>query len=133
MVALAFTGLARAEVHQLDNQALQALLAEGVPVIDIRRAEEWRETGVIENSHLLTFFDQQGRYNLPEWLAALGKIVASKDQPFILICRTGNRTGLLSRALSEQLGYRKVYNVSKGITDWKRQQLPVALITQKPE
>lgn len=122
---LALAGPGRAEVLQLDNPALQTLLAQGVPIIDIRRAEEWQETGVIEHSHLLTFFDKQGRYNLPEWLAALEKIAPGKDQPFILICRTGNRTGQVSQALSEQLGYKKVYNVTRGITDWKRQQLPV--------
>jgi rhodanese-related sulfurtransferase len=121
---LILSRIASAEVHPTNNHELQQLLAQGIPIIDIRRPEEWRQTGVVENSHLLTFFDQRGHYNLEKWLAELNKI-AAKDQPFILICRTGNRTGILSRALSQQLGYSRVYNVTDGITAWKRQNLPV--------
>ncbi len=116
-----------AEVAHIDNQQLQQLLANKVPIIDIRRAEEWRQTGVVENSHLLTFFDKKGGYNLPKWLTTLDSII-QKDKPFILICRTGNRTHVLSQALDKQLGYKQVYNVKKGITDWKRKGLPVVSI-----
>ncbi len=113
-----------AGVRHIDDETLQALIDQGVPVIDIRRPEEWRQTGVIEGSHLITFFDKQGRYDVRAWLEKLSAI-AGKDDPFILICRTGNRTGVVSRFLSEKLGYRKVYNVKKGITDWIRKGHPV--------
>ena len=53
----------RADVTHVDNVALERLLRRGVPVIDIRTPEEWRDTGMIEGSHLLTFFDAQGRYD----------------------------------------------------------------------
>ena len=122
LVALALP--LRAEVVNIDNQELEALLAQGVPVIDIRRADEWRQTGVIEGSHLHTFFDQRGRYDLAAWLEKL-QAIAGKEDPFILICRTGNRTGILSRFLDQKLGYKKVYNVRRGITDWIRQGNPV--------
>jgi rhodanese-related sulfurtransferase len=124
LLLLVLSRMTVAEVYPTNNQELQQLLEQGVPIIDIRRAEEWRQTGVVENSHLLTFFDQRGQYDLNKWLAELDKIV-NKDESFILICRTGNRTGILSRALSDQLGYRRVYNVTEGITSWKRQNLPV--------
>jgi len=113
-----------AEVKHINNEELKQLLTENVPIIDIRRAEEWQQTGVVEDSHLMTFFDKKGKYDFPKWLAALDKI-AKKDQPFILICRTGNRTNVLSNALSKKLGYKHVYNVKKGITHWKREGLPV--------
>jgi rhodanese-related sulfurtransferase len=48
-----------------------------------------------------------------------------KNDPVILICRTGNRTDTLSRALIEQLGYTKVYNVKEGIVRWISDGLPV--------
>ena len=121
---LALAQVAQADVKHIGNQELQKLLEQGVPIIDIRRAEEWKQTGIIEKSHLMTFFDKRGRYDLPSWLAKLEKI-AGKEEPFILICRTGNRTGTISRALEKQLGYKQVYNVKRGITDWKRHGLPV--------
>ncbi len=126
LVLALLSGSVFAEVKHIDNRELQQLLAENVPIIDIRLAEEWQQTGVVENSHLLTFFDEKGHYDTPKWLAALDKI-AQKDTPFILICRTGNRTNVLSHALSKQLGYQQIYNVQKGITDWKREGLPVVL------
>ncbi len=113
-----------AEVRNIDNEQLAALIEQGVPVIDIRRPEEWRQTGVIEGSHLITFFDRQGRYDVRAWLEKLAPI-AGRDDPFILICRTGNRTGVVSRFLDRKLGYTKVYNVKKGITDWIREGRPV--------
>jgi len=113
-----------AEVKNIDNEELKALMAQGVPVIDIRRPEEWRQTGVVEGSHLNTFFDARGRYDVEAWLKKLAPI-AGRDDPFILICRTGNRTGIVSRFLDRKLGYHKVYNVEKGITDWIRKGNPV--------
>ncbi len=113
-----------ATVTNIDNAALEQLIAEGVPVIDIRRAEEWQQTGVVKGSHLITFFDKKGHYDVAAWLNKLAPI-AGKDQPFILICRTGNRTGTVSNFLDRKLGYTKVYNVQKGITDWIAKGKPV--------
>ena len=45
----------------------------------------------------------------------------SKNEPVILICRTGNRTSALAKHLVEQLGYSQVYNVRNGITQWIRE------------
>jgi rhodanese-related sulfurtransferase len=117
LLLLLFAAFAQAEVIEIDNARLQELLAEKVPVVDIRRAEEWAQTGIVEGSHLLTFFDANGNYDAHSWLAQLEQI-AGAEEPVILICRTGRRTGLVSKFMSEQVGYQQVYNVSKGIRDW---------------
>lgn len=96
---------------------------QGIPVYDIRRAEEWRHTGVVEGSNRLTFVDEKGKL-LPDFVEKFTRAV-KKDDPVILICRTGNRTDVLSRALVQELGYTKVYNVKKGITHWISEGLPV--------
>jgi len=44
-----------AELINIDDEKLQALIEDGTPGVDVRRADEWRQTGVIEGSHLLTF------------------------------------------------------------------------------
>jgi rhodanese-related sulfurtransferase len=102
--------------NNLDNGHLKTLLDQGVPIYDIRRPEEWRQTGVIEGSRLLTFVDAGGRV-LPDFLTRFADTV-EKNDPVILICRTGNRTRTLARHLVEQMGYTKVYNVRNGITKW---------------
>jgi len=98
------------------NGELSKLIESGVKVIDIRRPEEWRETGVVEGSYLLTAFDDRGNFmrNFP---AELDRLV-DKDETFVMICRTGSRTGYLARALAEQAGYENVVNVTDGITRW---------------
>ncbi|WP_094463578.1 FKBP-type peptidyl-prolyl cis-trans isomerase [Pannonibacter phragmitetus] len=101
----------------LDNGALKARIAAGIPVIDIRTADEWRETGIIPGSHLVTFFDAAGQVN-PDFGPELEKIIDSPDDEVILLCRTGNRSGMLAKYLSEQAGLTKVANVQDGIMSW---------------
>jgi len=101
---------------ELDNRGLAEMMGQGIKVVDIRRPEEWRQTGVVEGSHLLTAFDGFGRIE-PGFVHEFQQLVA-KDEPVVLICRTGSRTAVLARALAEQLQYEKVYNVTDGITRW---------------
>ena len=123
VVLLAGSTPLRAEVTLLDNAALERLLERGVPVIDIRTPEEWRETGVIEGSHLLTFFDAQGRFDFRAWLTELAGI-ASRNEPFALICDSGGRTGLISQILDVHLGYERVHDVPGGIAQWVMENQP---------
>lgn len=122
---IGFAAAARAEVVDIDNAELARLMSAGVPVIDIRTAPEWDETGIVGGSHPLTFFDERGRADPATWLAKAGA-VGKPGEPVILICRTGNRTRLLARFLVEQAGYGKVYNVKAGIRGWTAAGNPVA-------
>lgn len=108
-----------AEVINVDSASLQQLLDQGVPIVDVRRADEWQDTGVIENSHLITFFDSQGQYDAEKWLSELSSIVGP-GEPVVLICHSGTRTKLISQWLSEKQGYAKVYNVANGIVSWQQ-------------
>lgn len=105
------------DVIEIGNIELKSLLQKKIPLIDIRRKDEWKSTGIVENSILMTFFDKNGKANTNEWLKELNKI-AKKNDPVILICRTGRRTGIISKFLSEKVGYRLIYDVTDGITDW---------------
>ena len=114
--ALALGGCAEPPYTNVDNAELKTLIAQGVPVYDVRRPEEWRSTGVVEGSRKLTYVDKSGRPN-PEFLPRFGAEV-DKSAPVILICRTGNRTDKLARELMEKHGYTRVYNVRNGIVSW---------------
>ena len=105
------------DVIEIGNIELKSLLQKKIPLIDIRRKDEWKSTGIVENSILMTFFDKNGKANTNEWLKELNKI-ANKNDPVILICRTGRRTGIIAKFLSEKVGYRLIYDVTDGITDW---------------
>ncbi len=106
----------------IDNAQLKSLVEQGVPLYDVRRTEEWRQTGVVAGSRKLTFVDASGRPN-PEFLPRFTAEV-DKNAPVVLICRTGNRTNTLARELAAQ-GYTKIYNVRDGITRWIADANPV--------
>jgi rhodanese-related sulfurtransferase len=115
---------AQAEVQDIDNAELARLIAAGVPVIDIRTAAEWKQTGIVPGSHPLTFFDDQGRADPAAWLEK-AQSIARLRQPVVLICRSGNRTKAVSDFLSRNVGYAKVYNVKEGIRAWAKAGRPL--------
>ena len=113
-----------AEVLDIDNTNLQRLLVEGVPIFDIRTEPEWKQTGIVSGSIGLTFFDENGNYNVEDWMGNFVQI-AKREDPIILICRSGRRTKIVANYLSEKEGYKTVYNVENGINSWIAVGLPV--------
>ena len=111
------------DVSHIDNEELKTLIERDVPVIDVRATSEWHETGVIEGSHLMMFYDEKGQYDLNKWLQDLSSIT-SRDKPVVLICLTGSRSRQLSKYLTKVVGYEEVYNVKRGIADWIKKDNP---------
>jgi rhodanese-related sulfurtransferase len=103
-------------IINVSNAELTKLLQEKITLIDIRRPEEWTQTGVVAGSQKLTVFNKNGSIN-PNLVNEL-KRIAPADKPVALICRTGNRTRVASKMITTQLGYKTVYNVQHGITKW---------------
>lgn len=122
-LAVLMAGCSQPPYMNVDSAGLQGLIEQGVPVIDIRRSAEWRETGIVDGSSGLTFVDESGRV-MPGFLEKLDAM--PRDEPVALICRTGNRTDVLARHMVEKLGFSQVYNVRDGITRWVRDGLPVS-------
>ncbi len=102
---------------ELDNEALKAKIAAGVPVIDIRRPDEWKVTGVLPDSHLITFFDEKGQIN-PGFGQELQKVISGPADEVVFICRTGNRSSVLAKHLAENNGFTNIGNVTSGISGW---------------
>ncbi len=89
-------------------------------LIDIRRENEWRATGVIEGSNLITDVDFVHRLNSDE----LKNQLINKD--VVLICRSGNRSGRMTNYLINEIKLNaNVLNMYGGILEWKRNGLPV--------
>lgn len=92
-----------------------AFLSQNIPIIDIRTESEWRETGVIPQSHLITFYKEDQSYNEKEFLEALAAVV-KKDDTFVILCRSGNRSLKVTNFLFSK-GYSHVINLSGGIKE----------------
>ncbi|RDH83798.1 MAG: sulfurtransferase [endosymbiont of Galathealinum brachiosum] len=116
---LMLTGCTEPPYTNLDNAQLKLMIDKGIPVYDVRRVDEWRQTGVIKGSKLLTIISSEARVN-PEFMPNFTRANDINSQ-VILICRTGNRTRKLATYLIENYGYKNIYNVQNGISHWIRE------------
>lgn len=115
---LSISALGFANVLNLTSEQLLEAQEKGTTIIDIRTPEEWVETGTIKGAQKIMFFDQQRKPLVAEFMEAFEKIVMNKDQPFILVCRSGSRTKAVSHFLDVKLGYTKAAHLAKGINQW---------------
>ncbi|MFK5984260.1 MAG: FKBP-type peptidyl-prolyl cis-trans isomerase [Pseudomonadota bacterium] len=106
----------------INNEELKKLLDAGVKIYDIRRPEEWKQTGIVKGSRMLTLFTNKGVNR--DFVSTFAKEVNAGDK-VILICRTGNRTQKAAEYISGNLGYKQVFNVKHGIVDWIKKGNPV--------
>jgi len=96
------------------TETVQEAMKRDIVLIDIRRIDEWVDYGTIKGSHLITFFDGKGNYNVEKWLNRLTEIVSNKNQEFILVCAHANRTKVVARFLKAD-GYTNVHDLEGGI------------------
>ena len=97
-------------------------------LIDIRRPDEWRQTGVARDAVRINMAHPQGPAGFVQQVTA--EVGGDKNAPVGLICRTGNRTTHMQRALQEA-GFTQVYNIKEGMVGsgagpgWIARGLPV--------
>jgi len=106
-----------AQLKEVDNNQLLELKAKGIEIIDIRRVDEWKKTGIIEGSKMITFFDEKGNYNIQEWLSSFSQVVKDKDTTFVIYCARANKTKIVGNFLTQELGFKNVYELKGGINN----------------
>ena len=121
IVGLLIVKFAFAEVIDVNNEEIIKLSNLNIPIVDVRRSAEWDQTGVIPNSILLTFFDEEGNYNFDEWYKKLQLEINVTDQ-IILICRSGKRSKVVANMIDEKFN-TIIYNAQSGINSWISKKL----------
>ncbi len=102
---------------QATSEELLSSQANGTLIVDIRRQDEWIDTGIIKGAETITAFKKNGQIH-PEFQKNLFALIPSKSTPILLYCRTGNRTNSIGNALIKQLGLSDVSHLSSGISGW---------------
>ncbi len=97
-------GSEKLEVVSVDE--LDALLADGVELIDVREKDE-RDTGYIAGSR-----------NIPYRLLALGGDDLPRDRPLVTICETGPRAAIAASILAAR-GYDARAVADGGVYAWQ--------------
>lgn len=106
------------------QQALDGVDEGSLILVDVRRPEEWQQTGVAKGAWLLDMTHEQFG---PRLLAVLDRNPAHR---VAIICRTGNRTGYLMSVLAKNK-ISGVLNVAEGMAGgpngkgWIPSRLPV--------
>ena len=99
-------------------------------LIDIRRPDEWKQTGVAKDALQINM--AQGDAGFVAQVSA--ETGGDMNAPIGLICRTGNRTTQMQRVLKEA-GFTQVYNIKEGMAGsgagpgWIARGLPVEVCT----
>ena len=109
----------------LSPTQLQQKIDKNIVVIDIRTPPEWKSLGIVPTSKTLMFFDEQGKYDIKSWLVQFNNFIKNKNQPFVLVCRSGNRTGMVGQFLSKELKYKNVFHLEHGIKSWIKENRKV--------
>lgn len=124
---LAITTLSAEYIRQpIDHK----LVESKIKIIDIRTPGEWKTTGLVKGSIPIMFFDEQGNYNIDDFLGKLNKVV-KKGEKFALICNSGNRTQTVGTFLGKQLDYN-VIDLQGGIQYAIGKKIPLEPYKPKP-
>ena len=96
---------------------VQAALGAATPAIaiDLRTAEEIKAAGYIKGSVFIP---------MNEFLSDMTKLPADKTAAIITVCGSGHRGAMAMMAL-RMLGYTNVNSLSKGISGWTADKLPL--------
>ncbi|MDZ7803426.1 rhodanese-like domain-containing protein [Thiohalophilus sp.] len=100
------------------SEAVKMINREDALVLDVREDTEYQEGHIINAMHLpLSQLNDQ-----------MKKLEKHKEQPIIVACRSGQRSGQACATL-KKAGFDNVYNLGGGILAWKNANLP--LVNQK--
>lgn len=100
-------------VNAQQGAAIQASPPDDLVILDVRTAEEFAD-GHLEGAIMIDFY----RDDFADELAKL-----DPDVPYLLYCRSGNRSGQTT-AIMEELGFSDVADIDGGILAWNQAGLP---------
>lgn len=116
---------ARRQIREIDPRSFNAL-PQGGTLIDVREPAEF-ETGHIA-----------GAINIPRGVLefqvdahpAVANVsdpaLSHKDQPLVLVCRTGGRAAMAALSL-QRMGFNDVRSIAGGVTEWTAAGLPLTM------
>ena len=92
------------------------LQTEGVPVIDVREADEYSEGHVVG----APLIPHKSVYERAE---EVEQVTGGKDEPVMFICKKGQRSAVAAE-FAAAAGFTKLYNIEGGTDAWIEAGLP---------
>ena len=120
-----------AAADELDaGEAHSLSLNHDLIIVDIRRASEWRKTGMPETSHGISLQNFLKKVRKDFTKDIMNLVGGDLQRPIALICATGGRSAYASEMLREA-GFSEVYNIGEGmlgngaLPGWVARNLPI--------
>jgi rhodanese-related sulfurtransferase len=116
VITLLTCGTAFAQSDEITPVEFRRLMEEdkSVVILDVRTAEEV-ESGVIGNPVVIDYFKK-------DFKAKIKELDTSKT--YLVYCATGFRSSETVLFMKKS-GFKKVYNLSGGLQNWKKSKMPV--------
>ncbi|MGF2615946.1 rhodanese-like domain-containing protein [Rossellomorea vietnamensis] len=106
LIPIALLACSSSNQEELTNEKAKQMIDAGeVEVIDVRSEEEYSQ-GHLQHSLLIPLDDLQNRLD-----------ELDKNQPYLVVCRTGNRSSQAAEILKSN-GFTSVYNLKSGLSAW---------------
>ena len=77
-----------------------------------------------EGKTIVKFFDKNGKSDPGQWLKSVKQLQTSPDQPIILVCQSGRRSGRVGHYLTDNLDMPNVSHLARGISSWIKEKRP---------
>ena len=120
-----------ASADELDaGEAHSLSLSHELIIVDIRRASEWRKTGMPATSHGISLQNFLKKVRKDFTKDIMNLVDGDLQRPIALICATGGRSTYASGMLREA-GFSQVYNIGEGMLGngaqpgWVARNLPI--------
>ena len=119
VIFVLFTKFVNADVIDIDNRELSKLIEKEIKIIDVRTQTEWKSTGIIKGSFLISLLNKNKKFIFEDWYEIFNNNFGN-NKSIIFICASGVRSNYISHLVKKKKPDLKVYNLKKGIKYWIR-------------
>ena len=119
VIFILFTKFVNAEVININNKELSNLIEKEIKIIDVRTQNEWKSTGIIKGSFLMSLLNKNKKFIFKDWYEMFNNKFGS-NKSIIFICASGVRSNYISHLVKKKKPDLIVYNLKKGINHWIR-------------
>lgn len=117
-----FVTAAKSEIEEIQITDVEALIAEGYQVLDVREPNEFAEGSI------------KGALNVPRGIleSSADRVIKgndklqNRDKKWLLLCKSSGRSAMATVALQE-MGFQNVKNINGGFNAWKDAKLDIVI------
>ena len=101
VIFILFSKFVTAEVIDIDDREFINLIEKEIKIVDVRTQNEWKSTGIIKGSILISLLDKKNKFSFKNWYEEFNKKI-SKNESVIFVCALGARSKFISNLVNKE-------------------------------